>query len=249
VGFTVSLLVANRAFGGGGRSSASSLLPQAQLGLLATVLLAPLLAFAIFKLTAMLPRQVRIRQLRGIAEQLVDLAEDVDPERDHVRGRDDAPVTLVEYADFECPYCGRAEPAIRELLAIEGDELRYVFRHLPLSDVHPFAQLAAEAAEAAGAQGRFWEMHDLLFSHQDDLRPSDISRYAEELQLDLERFERELRERAHKKRVSADVSSADASGVSGTPSFFVNGRRHHGAYDLKTLTQAVKAAALIAQRR
>lgn len=241
VGFTVSLLVAHRAFG-------PALLAQAQLGLLAAVLLSPLLAFVVFRLTEMLPAQVRIRQLRGIAQQLIDLSEDVDPERDHVRGRNDAPVTIVEYADFECPYCGQAEPAIRELLALEGDELRYVFRHLPLREVHPLAQLAAEAAEAAGAQGRFWEMHDLLFSHQQELRPGDIRRYAAELELDMERFEREMRDRTYQKRVSGDVASADASGVSGTPSFFVNGRRHHGAYDLRTLTAAVEAAALLAER-
>ncbi len=241
VGFTVSLLIATRAFG-------PSLLAQAQLGLLAAVLLSPLLAWTIFRATARLPAHVRVRQLQRTAEQLVDLSDDVDPERDHVRGAHEAPVTLVEYADFECPYCGRAESAIRELLATEGDELRYVFRHLPLTDVHPFAQLAAEAAEAAGAQGRFWEMHDLLFEHQGDLRPRDVRDYAEQLGLDLQRFDEELHSRAYKPRVSEDVSSADASGVSGTPSFFVNGRRHHGAYDLKTLTEAVKAAARLAGR-
>ncbi|MFZ2051135.1 MAG: Na+/H+ antiporter NhaA [Solirubrobacteraceae bacterium] len=241
VGFTVSLLVAGRAFG-------PTLFEQAQLGLLAAVLLSPLLAFAIFRVTAMLPTQVRIRQLQRTAAQLVDLSDDVDPERDHVRGHDEALVTLVEYADFECPFCGRAEPAVRELLAAEGDELRYVFRHLPLSDVHPFAQLAAEAAEAAGAQDRFWEMHDLLFEHQGDLRPRDLREYAIGLDLDVDRFESDLHDRRYKKRVSADVASADSSGVSGTPSFFINGRRHHGAYDLQTLTAAVKTAAKLAQR-
>jgi Na+/H+ antiporter NhaA len=241
VGFTVSLLVASRAFG-------PALFAQAQLGLLGAVVLSPLLALLIFRAAAMLPAQVRIRQLQRTAQQLIDLSDDVDPQRDHVRGRQDALVTLVEYADFECPYCGRAEPSIRELLAAEGDELRYVFRHLPLSDVHPLAQLAAEAAEAAGAQGRFWEMHDLLFEHQGDLRPRDLHAYAAALELDMERFDAELRARAHKKRVSADVASADSSGVSGTPSFFVNGRRHHGAYDLQTLTEAVKAAARLAER-
>jgi Na+/H+ antiporter NhaA len=260
VGFTVSLLIASRAFrgvggaggvgaaGGAGGASGASLLAQAQLGLLAAVLLSPLLALTIFRAAARLPAHVRVRQMQRTAEQLVDLADDVDPERDHVRGAHAAPVTLVEYADFECPYCGRAETAIRDLLATEGDELRYVFRHLPLSDVHPFAQLAAEAAEAAGAQGRFWEMHDLLFEHQGDLRPKDVRGYAEQLSLDLDRFDNELHSRAYKPRVSEDVTSADASGVSGTPSFFVNGRRHHGAYDLKTLTHAVKAAARLAGR-
>jgi Na+/H+ antiporter NhaA len=248
VGFTVSLLVADRAFGVAGRASGPSLLAEAQLGLLAAVLLSPLLAFTIFRATARLPAQVRVRQLQRTAQQLIDLSDDVDSKRDHIRGNHDAPVTLVEYADFECPYCGRAETAIRDLLTAEGDELRYVFRHLRLSDVHPFAQLAAEAAEAAAAQGRFWEMHDLLFEHQGDLRPGDVRGYAQQLSLDLDRFEQELHSRAHKPRVSEDVTSADASGVSGTPSFFVNGRRHHGAYDLQTLTAAVKAAARLAGR-
>ena len=121
----------------------------------------------------------------------------VDPEGDHIRGPEDAPVTLVEYGDFECPYCGRAEPVLRELLADFGDELRFVFRHLPLSDVHPRAQLAAEAAEAAAAQGKFWEMHDKLFEHQDALAPSDLVRYAEELGLDADRFRDELRRRVY----------------------------------------------------
>lgn len=241
VGFTVSLLVAGRAFG-------PTLFAQAQLGLLAAVVLSPLLAFLVFRVTAMLPTQVRIRQLQRTAAQLIDLSDDVDPERDHIRGREDAPVTLVEYGDFECPFCGRAEPAIRELLAAEGDELRYVFRHLPLTDVHPFAQLAAEAAEAAGAQGRFWEMHDLLLEHQGELRPRELREHANRLGLDMERFESELHSRAYKKRVTADVASADESGVSGTPSFFINGRRHYGAYDLQTLTAAVKTAAKLAQR-
>lgn len=241
MGFTVSLLVARRAFG-------PALFAQTQLGLLAAVALCPLLALAVFRVTTMLPTRVRIRQLQRTAAQLVDLSDEIDPDRDHIRGSHEAPVTLVEYADFECPFCGRAEPVIRELLAAEGDELRYIFRHLPLTDVHPFAQLAAEAAEAAGAQGQFWEMHDLLFEHQGDLRPRDIHGYAEQLRLDIDRFDAELRGRTYKKRVTNDVASADASGVSGTPSFFVNGRRHHGAFDLKTLTAAVKIAARLAER-
>ena len=165
----------------------------------------------------------------------------VDPERDHIRGPAEAPVTLVEYGDFQCPYCGRAEPVVRELLADFGD-LRYVWRHLPLSDVHPNAQIAAEAAEAAAAQGRFWEMHDLLLAHQDALRPPDLARYAEELGLDVDRFTDELRRHAWSGRVAEDVDSADLSTVSGTPTFFVNGIRHQGAYDVETLSAAVRAA-------
>ena len=120
--------------------------------------------------------------------------------------------------------------------------MRYVWRHLPLNDVHPQAQLAAEASEAAAAQGRFWDMYDVLLSHQGDLRPEDVVRYAGELGLDAERIEEELRRRVHAPRVSEDVASADESGVSGTPTFFVNGRRHYGAYDVGTLAERVRVA-------
>ncbi len=235
IGFTVSLLIADRAFGG-------ESLAQAKLGILAAAIISPLAAWIVFGLIARVPAAVRARQLGRTAEQLIDLAEDVDPARDHIRGAPDAPVTLVEYGDFECPYCGRAEPAIRELLSEWGDDLRYVFRHLPLSDVHPWAQLAAEAAEAAGAQGAFWEMYDILLAHQGELTPGSLRRYAQDLGLDGERLTEELRRRAHAARVSEDVASADASGVSGTPSFFVNGRRHTGVYDVATLSAAVRAA-------
>jgi protein-disulfide isomerase len=151
-------------------------------------------------------------------------------------------VTLVEYGDFECSYCGQAEQAIRELLSSLGTDVRYVWRHLPLNDVHPDAQLAAEASEAAAAQGRFWDMHDLLLEHQDDLAPKDLARYAKQLGLDSERFVDDLRRRAYAPRVAEDVASADESGVSGTPTFFINGRRHYGVYDIATLTEAARAA-------
>jgi Na+/H+ antiporter NhaA len=235
IGFTVSLLIADRAFGG-------ELLAQAKLGILAAAIISPFAAWIVFRLIARVPAAVRARQLGRTAEQLIDLAEDVDPARDHIRGAPDAPVTLVEYGDFECPYCGRAEPAIRELLSEWGDDLRYVFRHLPLSDVHPWAQLAAEAAEAAGAQGAFWEMYDILLANQGELTPGSLRRYAQDLGLDGERLAEELRRRAHAARISEDVASADASGVSGTPSFFINGRRHTGVYDVATLSAAVRAA-------
>jgi protein-disulfide isomerase len=152
------------------------------------------------------------------------------------------PVTLVEYGDYECPNCGRAEVVVRELLVSFGDQLRYVWRHLPLSDVHPHAQTAAEAAEAAGAQGAFWEMHDLLFANQDKLTPSDLGAYTEDLGLDAERFREALRRHDHAGRVADDVESADTSAVAGTPTFFVNGARHPGGYDLDALTSAVRAA-------
>ena len=195
----------------------------------------------IFKVTGMLPKRLRLRALLGGSEAIVDLAAPVDPERDHIRGADDAPVTVVEYGDFECPYCGRAEPVVRELLAGSGD-VRYVWRHLPLHDVHPAAQLAAEAAEAAAGQGMFWEMHDLLFEHQDELRPRDLVRHAETLGLDVGRFRADLRRHTGAARVAEDLDSADLSGVTGTPTFFINGRRHHGAYDVETLSAAVRAA-------
>src|ERR1700760_847353 len=133
----------------------------------------------------------------GSARPIVDLAVPVDPERDHIRGPDDAPVTLVEYGDFECPYCGMAEGTIRELLASHGDDVRYVWRHLPLNDVHPSAQLASEASEAAAAQGKFWDMYDVLLSHQEALSPRDLARYAADLGLDVERFRDDLRRREY----------------------------------------------------
>jgi protein-disulfide isomerase len=234
VGFTISLLIASRAFSGQD-------LENAKLGVLTAALSATLLSWAVFKLIDLLPGKRRARALFGDSEEIVDLAMPVDEDLDHIRGPRDAPVTLVEYGDFECPYCGQAEPIIRDLLADYGD-VRYVWRHLPLTDVHPHAQMAAEAAEAAGAQGKFWEMHDLLLEHQDALRPEELVRYAEELGLDTERFKNHLRAHKWSWRVARDVESAELSGVSGTPTFFVNGRRHEGAYDEASLAAAVKAA-------
>ena len=235
VGFTVSILISSLAFEG-------TQLEEAKLGVLAAAILAPLVAWVIFRVTARLPEEVRARQIAATYEDLLDLSEDVDPERDHIRGSSQAPVTLVEYGDYECPYCGRAEVVVRELLDSFGDDLRYVWRHLPLNDVHPSAQMAAEAAEAAGAQGAFWEMNDKLLQHQDQLTPRDLRGHADELGLDTERFWEELRHRTYADRVAEDVASADASGVAGTPGFFINGRRHQGAYDIETLTSAVRRA-------
>ncbi|HTU80251.1 MAG TPA: Na+/H+ antiporter NhaA [Solirubrobacteraceae bacterium] len=235
IGFTVSLLISSLAFSG-------RRLEEAKLGALGSVVLAPLVASAVLAVVRRLPASVRARQIAGTAEDILDLSEDVDPSRDHIRGAQDAPVTLVEYGDFECPYCGRAEPVIRELLASFGDDVRYVWRHLPLNDVHPSAQLAAEAAEAAAAQGRFWEMHDVLLAHQGELRPAHLAGYAREIGIDAERMQAELRRREYAPRVSEDVASADESGVSGTPTFFINGRRHYGVYDIHTLSAAVTAA-------
>jgi Na+/H+ antiporter NhaA len=235
IGFTVSLLIASIAFEG-------QQLQEAKVGVLGAALVASVLSWIVFQVIARLPAQVRARQLAGTADELLDLSDDVDPNRDHVRGPETAPVTLIEYGDYQCPYCGQAEVVIRELLDQFGDELRYVWRHLPLNDVHPNAQMAAEAAEAAGAQGAFWPMHDRLLAAQDELTARDLKRHAEELDLDVERFWEELRRREHAERVADDVASADASGVAGTPSFFVDGRRHQGAYDVETLSAAVRAA-------
>jgi Na+/H+ antiporter NhaA len=234
MGFTVALLVASLAFEG-------TELEEAKLGILGAALGAAVLTWLLFRATALLPRRTRIRALLGTSVPIVDLYIDVDPGRDHVRGPVEAPVTVVEYGDFECPYCGQAEPVVRELLGEFGD-VAYVWRHLPLSDVHPNAQLAAEAAEAAADQGAFWEMHDLLLGNQDALGPDDLVGYAERLGLDLDRFTTALGEHAGAGRVAEDVDSADLSGVSGTPTFFVNGRRHYGAYDIATLSDAVRAA-------
>jgi protein-disulfide isomerase len=234
IGFTVSLLIAVLAFDG-------VELREAKLGVLSAALCASTLTWLVFRATALMPRRTRIRALLGGSETLVDLAVPVDPDRDHVRGPEEAPVTLVEYGDFECPYCGRAEPVVRELLADFGD-LRYVWRHLPLSDVHPSAEIAAEAAEAAASQDAFWEMHDQLLDHQGELRPRHLHGYAERLGLDLERFDEDLRRHAYAARIEEDVDSADLSGVSGTPTFFINERRHDGAYDIETLSAAVRAA-------
>jgi Na+/H+ antiporter NhaA len=234
IGFTVSLLVATLAFDG-------PQLEEAKVGILSAALCASIITWLLFRATVLLPRRVRIHALLGTDDPLVDLYIGLDAERDHIRGPIEASVTVVEYGDFECPYCGQAEPFVRELLREFGD-VRYVWRHLPLNDVHPHAQLAAEAAEAAAAQEAFWPMHDLLLDHQDALRPADLIRYAEQLGLDIEHFSSQLREHAGANRVAEDVNSADLSGVSGTPTFFINGRRHYGAYDTATLSDAVRAA-------
>jgi Na+/H+ antiporter NhaA len=239
MGFTVSLLVASVAFTGND-------LKEATLGVLTAAVLAALLTWLVFQVTGRLAPQTRIRALLGQSPAIVDLADPVDGDRDHIRGPADAHVTLVEYGDFECPYCGQAEPVVRELLADFGD-LRYVWRHLPLNDVHPRAQLAAEASEAAGAQGAFWPMHDLLIEHQDDLGPRDLMRYAEQLGLDVDSFTEDLRSHRWAERVAADIDSADVSEVAGTPSFFVNGQRQVGVYDITSLSRAVRTAQARAQ--
>jgi protein-disulfide isomerase len=161
--------------------------------------------------------------------------------RDHVEGRADAPVTLVEYGDYQCPSCGRAYPIVKEIQRRLGGRLRFIFRNFPLTTLHPSAQHAAEAAEGAARQGRFWEMHDLLFEHQRALDDRSLEGYARKLGLDESRFHAELSEHTHAPRVQEDFSSGVRSGVNGTPTFFINGIRHDGAWDLETLTEAIQA--------
>jgi Na+/H+ antiporter NhaA len=234
IGFTVSLLIASLALSGVD-------LAEAKLGILTAALCSTGLTWSVFQAVNKLPVRSRLRALLGTSEVLVDLVVPVDDERDHIRGPEKAPVTLVEYGDFECPYCGLAEPSVRELLRDFGD-VRYVWRHLPLTDVHPHAQLAAEATEAAAKQGAFWGLHDLLLEHQGALTVRDLVGYATSLGLDTERFTASLRKHAGAARVAEDTDSADLSGVSGTPTFFINGMRHYGAYDIESLSKAVKLA-------
>lgn len=228
IGFTVSLLIAGLAFDPTRRD-------QATVGILIAAALATGLGWVVFHAAAVLRGQTD-------AELPRFLDRPVDAEHDHVRGQGDAPLTLVEYGDFECPFCARATGVTGELQERFGDELRYVFRHLPLVDVHPHAELAARAAVAADAQGRFWEMHDLLFAHQGELEVEDLAGYAAELGLDVEQFLRDLDDEETAARVRADVASAEASGARGTPTFFVGGVRHTGPHDTETLSRALEAS-------
>jgi protein-disulfide isomerase len=167
----------------------------------------------------------------------VSLDPPVDRARDHVRGGDSG-VSLVEYGDFECPFCRSAEPSLIKAADRLDANLTFTFRHFPLRDKHPNAQMAAEAAEAAGAQGRFWEMHDRLLASR-DLEPGDLHAHAEALGLDVERFDRDLATHAFAGRVEEDVRSGTANGVTGTPTLFLNGERYTGFYDTESLFEAV----------
>ncbi|MDO8188173.1 Na+/H+ antiporter NhaA [Conexibacter sp. JD483] len=234
IGFTVSLLIAGLAF------DSPVLQEEAKIGVLIAAALAVAVGWLAFKLAAVLRGEVS-------AGLPTILDPPVDPARDHVRGPVDAPMTLVEYADFECPFCGRATGMVKELRRRFGDDLRYVIRHLPLVDVHPHAELAAQAMEEAGDQGRFWELHDKLFDHQDELEFEDLLGYAGKLGIDVEEMARALQDGRHLRRVQEDVMSAEASGARGTPTFFVNGRRHVGSYDAESLASellATRAAAV-----
>lgn len=161
---------------------------------------------------------------------------------DWTLGPDDADVTLLEYGDLQCPECGRAYPETKAALAALGDRVRFVFRHFPLASLHPRAQAAAQAAEAAGAQGRFWEMADLLLTHQSQLDDEDLRRYAEQLGLDLDRFDHELRTEAYRDQVRQHRRAGIGDGVNGTPTFYVNGLRYDGPYDRADLIAVLRAA-------
>jgi protein-disulfide isomerase len=169
------------------------------------------------------------------------LTKPVTPE-DHIQGPESAPVTLVEYGDFECPHCGRAFPVIEEVRKRMGSRLRFVFRHFPLTEVHTSAEAAAEAAEAAGEQGKFWEMHHMIFRHQDQLEVADLVRYAEDLGLDVALFKKSLTGRKFKEHVHQDFMSGVRSGVNGTPTFFINGARYNGYAKIDDLIQALEKA-------
>ncbi len=163
--------------------------------------------------------------------------------RDHIQGPTESTVTLVEYGDYECPYCGAAYPIIKEVQSRMGERLRFVFRNFPITTSHPHAEQAAETAEAAASQGRFWQMHDLLYENQRRLRDPDLRDYAERLVLDVERFDRELAEHVHAARVREDFMSGVRSGVNGTPTFYINGARHDDSYDVETMLAALERAA------
>jgi protein-disulfide isomerase len=163
-------------------------------------------------------------------------------ERDHIQGPATAPITLVEYGDYQCPYCGQAYPIVKELQERLGKRLRFIFRNFPLSTMHPHAEHAAEAAETAGAHGKFWEMHDALYENQEALDDEDLVQYASAVGLDPTRFTNEMTKHTQAARVREDFMSGARSGVNGTPTFFINGVRHDDAFDFDTLLKAMEAA-------
>ena len=163
-------------------------------------------------------------------------------DRDHVAGPADAPLTLIEYGDYQCPHCGKAYGIVEQVRERFAGRLRFAFRHFPLAKMHPKARLAAEAAEEAAVQGKFWDIHRLLFEHQKDLDPAHLLEYAKAAGLDEDRFRRDLEGHVHAARVQEDVSGGVRSGVNGTPTFFINGRRHNGGYELESLVDGLTEA-------
>jgi Na+/H+ antiporter NhaA len=228
IGFTIALFIVDLAITEPARQD------QARIGVLLASVVAFLAGWAIFRITDWMspPEPVGLKLIRPI-----------DPDRDHIRGNPQAPLTLVEYGDYECPFCGRATGGIDEVSEHFGEELQYVWRHLPLERVHPRAFDAARAAEAAGLQGKYFEMGKMLFAHQDDLEWSDIYRYANALGLDLERFDQDTRVHPTKvlQRVQDDAQDAELMDLNSTPTFFVNGIRHKGPWDSASLIRALEA--------
>jgi protein-disulfide isomerase len=173
--------------------------------------------------------------------EIVKLILPVTSDRDHIQGSSTAHVTLVEYGDYECPYCGQAYPVIKEVQKRLGDKLQFVFRNFPLTEMHPHAQHAAEAAEAAAAQNRFWEMHDYLYEHQQALDDRYLEKYADYLGLDLAKFNTDMSSHVHADRIREDFLSGVRSGVNGTPTFYINEVRYDGSFDLETLLKTLRS--------
>jgi Na+/H+ antiporter NhaA len=227
IGFTISLFIVDIAIDDPVRQS------QARIGVLLASVIAFVAGWVIFRITDWIspPEPIGLKLIRPI-----------DPQRDHIRGALDAPLTLVEYGDYECPFCSRATGSIDEVIAHFGADLRYVWRHLPLEREHPRAFDAARAAEAAGLQGKYFEMGRQLFAHQDDLEWSDIYRYANDIGLDLEQFDQDVRVHPSKvlHRVEDDAQDAELMDLNATPTFFVNGKRHKGPWDAASLIRALE---------
>lgn len=235
IGFTMALLIISLSLEGEQADDAT-------IGVLLSLVLATALGALVFRIA-------RTRWGEETADLPTRLTPDVDPDRDHVRGDPEAPLTVVEFLDFECPFCARTTGMWKDLHEHFGDRVRYVARHLPLDGPHPHARAAAVAAEAAGRQGKFWEMHDVLFAHQQHLEPDDLRRYAADLGLDLERFDADLRDPEVMALVERDERSAHDSGARGTPTFFLNGERHRGPHDARTLIAALEAPESVAASR
>ena len=229
IGFTVSLFITELAF------EDEALRDEAKAGVLVASILAAALGWLAFRIAG--------RGADGGALDRTLLDPPVDRAHDHIRGREDAPLSLVEYGDVECPFCASATGVVADLREHYGDRLQYVFRHLPVDEQHPNARLGAEALEAAGAQGRFWEMYDRLFAEPERLEVDDLVGHAQALGMDAERFLEALRDGVHRAAIDADVESAERSGVSGTPTFFVNGERHIGPHDARALAEALDRVA------
>ena len=227
IGFTISLFIIDLAIEDPAKQD------QARVGVLAASVLALVLGWATFRITDWLSPPVAVG---------AKLIRDVDPDRDHIRGNPNAPLTLVEYGDFECPFCSRATGGIDEIRAYFGDELRYVWRHLPLERVHPHAMDAARASEAAALQGRFFEMATRMFEFQDYLEWEHMYRYADGVGVDIKKFDEDLHSPKVLHRVQDDAQDAELMDLNSTPTFFVNGRRHEGPWDAATLIRALEAA-------